>query len=117
MALATVAEYITEVRALLQDTITPYRYSDDEIVRALNMAVGDARRVRPDMFISYFEATLPNYSSASPSATVDIPEMYRLAFVYFIAGFMQLRDQEDTTDQRATVMINKFTSQLLVLPS
>lgn len=117
MALTTVANYITEVRALLQDTATPYRYSDDDIVRALNMAIGDARRVRPDMFITYFEGSLPNYSSASPSVAVDIPEMYRMAFVYFIAGFMQLRDQEDTTDARASVMINKFTSQLLVLPS
>jgi hypothetical protein len=117
MALATVAEYITEVRSLLQDTAVPYRYSSDEIIRTLNLAIGDARRVRPDMFIDYFDTTLPGYSSASPAVAVALPEMYRLSFIYFITGYLQLRDQEDTTDARATVLINKFTAQLTMLPS
>lgn len=112
MALTTVANYITEARALLQDQTAPYRYSDDEIVRALNMAIQDARRVRAELFQAYFDLSLPQYSSGATGATVDIDPMYRTSFLFYIVGAMQLRDQEDTTDARASNFLNKFVTDL-----
>ena len=69
MALEKVSDYITESRGLMQDEVAPYRYSDASIVGALNIAIGDAYRVRPDMWLNYYDATLPSYSAGSPSAT------------------------------------------------
>lgn len=117
MALSTVAQYISAARQLLQDKVVPYRYSDDDIVLALNLAIGEANRIRPDIFQAYMFTTLPSYSSASPSATVDVPDTYRMAFLYYIVGHNQLADQEDTTDARTSMLLNKFVAQLTSMPA
>lgn len=113
MALETVANYISEARFLMQDLVVPYRYSDAQIVSALNIAVNEAFRVRPDLYQAYYETVLPSYSAASPLVVVDVDRSYRMAFLYFVVGYCQLSDQEDTTDARSSQFINKFTSQLL----
>lgn len=112
MALDTVADYIARSRSLLQDSVVSYRYSDDDIVEALNDGIMEARRIRPDLFLSTFRTTLPVYSSGSTGVTVVIDQQYRMAFVYYICGQMQLRDQEDVTDTRAIAFLNKFSGQL-----
>ena len=117
MTLATVGDYVVEARRLLQDKNAPYRYSDNEIVMALNLAIGEGRRARPELFQQYFETDLPMYYADEDDELVDIPPMYRMAFLYFIVGHSQLADQEDTVDQRSAALLTKFISQLLSLPS
>lgn len=112
MALSTVANYISSARQLLQDEVTPYRYSDDDIVLALNLAIGEARRIRPELFQDYFFGTLPEYSSGTPGATVVVPDEYRTAFLYYIVGHNQLADQEDTTDARTSMLLGAFRAKL-----
>lgn len=110
--LDTVADYVREARTLLQDTVATYRYSDAELLSALNMAVQTARRLRPDLFIDV--DTLP-YFTAVDSTEFDMDQQYRLPFVYFMVGHAQMRDEEDTQDARAAAFIGKFTQQLLAL--
>lgn len=117
MALATVAEYLASARQLLQDETSPYRYSDDDIVLALNLAIGEARRIRPELFQDYFFTSLPSYSSASPGTSVAIPDEYRLAFLYYVVGHTQLADQEDTTDARTSMLLNAFIAKLTSMPA
>jgi len=117
MALSTVTQYISAARQLLQDEAIPYRYSDDDIVLALNLAIGEASRIRPDMFQDYMFTTLPTYTSGSPGDTVVVPAAYRMAFLYYIVGHNQLADQEDTTDARTSMLLNKFVAQLTSMPS
>lgn len=112
MALSTVADYISSSRQLLQDETSPYRYSDDDIVLALNLAITEARRFRPEIFQDYFFTSLPQYSSGVPGAAVDITDEYRLAFLYYIVGHCQLADNEDVTDARATVLLTAFRGKL-----
>ncbi|MGE0677767.1 hypothetical protein [Pseudolabrys sp.] len=111
--LATVSDYVTEARVLLQDTIAPYRYSDSELVLALSIAVQEARRIRPDLFLSYFGA-LPSFT-ANDSTAVPVDEQYRSAFVFYMVGRAQLRDDEGTQDSRAAAFIGTFRSQLLTV--
>lgn len=113
MALDTVQDYLDRARMLLLDSVAPYRYSDADLVEALNIGILEARRLRPELFKSYFRSSLPDYSASSPSATVDIDPQYRSAFVYYICGQAQLRDDENVQDSRAALFLNKFTSQLL----
>ena len=48
----TVADYAATARSQLQDLVgPPYRYSDDDIVGALNQALAEMGRVRPDLFL------------------------------------------------------------------
>jgi len=111
MALETVADLVDTVRVLLQDRIAPYRYETDQLVAALNIALQDARRIRPDIFLPSF--TVPTYSSANMSAVVVFPEFYKSALLYFMAGFAHMRDEEETMDTRIASYMLAFRSELL----
>lgn len=116
-ALDTVQDYVDRARVLLLDEVEPYRYSDTDLVEALNMGILDARRVRPDLFKSTFRSALPEFTTGNLNASVDIDPMYRTSFVYYICGQAQLRDDEDVQDSRAAQFLGKFMSQLLTVMS
>lgn len=115
MALDTVQDYIDRARVLLLDTVAPYRYETVDLVENLNMGILEARKLRPDLLKSYFTSSLPDYSTSNLNAAVDIDPQYRVAFVYYICGQAQLRDDENVQDSRAVTFLNKFTSQLLTI--
>lgn len=116
MALETVVDYAIEARRLLQDTVQPYRYSDENLVSALNMGLLEARRLRPDLFLnSGLRSSVPSFGAPIVAANVPLDQQYRAALVYYIVGQTQLMDEETTQDQRATIFINKFVSQLLTI--
>lgn len=111
----TIRDYIHAARILLQDTVdSPYRYSDDDFKLALNLAFDEAYRIRPDFF---FQITVPNFVEGDDTTEVPVPRGYQSAFLYYLCGHVQLRDQEDTQDNRASVFLNKFTAQLLTTAS
>ena len=113
-ALDTVQDYITAARRLLQDTVaTAYRYPDDNLVDALNLALLETRRLRADLFLKQ-NFTAPSFAlPADLTKAVPMNVMYRNALVYFMVGYMQLRDDESTTDSRAAALLGKFQGQLL----
>jgi hypothetical protein len=113
-ALSTVQDYIDAARFLLQDTTATYRYSDARIVEGLNLAVGELIRVRPDLMFKEIRAdTVAYYNEASPSVAVSIPVPYAMPTLYFVVGYTQLSDVEDTQDQRSMALIAKYTAQLM----
>ena len=109
-ALDTVQDYITSARRVLQDTVAPFRYADADMIEALNLAMLEARRHRPDLFLDSFDA-LPFFTAVAD--VVDMEPMYRGAFVYYLIGRMELRDDEASSDTRAGQFLNKFIGQLL----
>lgn len=115
MALDTVQDYIDRARVLLLDTVVPYRYSDADLVENLNMGILEARKLRPDLLRNYFTGSLPDFTTGNLSATVPIDPQYRVAFVYYVCGQAQLRDDENVQDSRAALFLNKFVSQLLTV--
>ena len=121
MALLLVSDYIDDVRVLLQDTVnSPYRYADADLIEALNRGILEACRLRPDIAMAMgwnFTGDPPQFSAGNESAPVPIPAPYKQAFIYYICGTAQLRDEENTQDARATVFLNKFISQLLTVQS
>ena len=108
-ALDTVGKIVDYSRILLQDTLEPFRYPTDQLIGILNLSIQDAKRLRPDLFLSS-PVDLPLYSLASDTIAVD--PQYRMALVYFVVGQAQLRDEEDTQDTRASVMLIKFAQML-----
>lgn len=108
----TLQDYITAVRILLQDTVDgAYRYSDDDMALAMTLAWSEAYRLRPDMFL--MNRVLPSFVGKPKTTSAGVPPGYQAAFMYYIAGWVQLRDDEATEDNRASQFLNKFTSQLL----
>lgn len=117
-ALETVGQYITESRRLLQDQVAPFRYPDADIVDALNIGLLEARRLRADLFLPLFD--LPWFNTGGTIDTnlpVPMDPQYRSAFLYYVVGRMQLRDDENTTDQRASALLTKFVGQMLTIQS
>lgn len=112
MALDTVAEMVDQARAITNDEVQPYRYSDDDMVLALNAACLESKRIRPDMWL-WPNNTLPNFVAPPDTTPVPIDEMYRMAFVYYMCGQAQLRDEEETNDTRAATFLALFKSELM----
>lgn len=119
-ALETVGQYLEEARRLLQDEFTPYRYEQDDLIDALNIALLEARRLRADLFLPAF--VIPWFDPlklTAPDLAKPVPmdAMYRQSLVYYMVGRAQLRDDESTTDARAASLMTKFTAQMLTIQS
>ena len=110
--LDSVESYVREVRTLLLDRRKPYRYSDSEILTALNTSLAEARRLRADLFV-YREGNHVPYFTAVSGEVVPIETQFRLAFVYGIAGHVLERDDEDVQDQRANAFNGMFYDLLI----
>lgn len=109
MALVTVEDYVREARILLQDLLVPYRYADTELISGLNMGLEQAHKLRRDLFLKY--ATTPEYPVLA-ATEVDIDPGYRRAVLFFMVGHAQLRDEEETTDARASAFLTSFAAQM-----
>jgi len=114
--LDTLGQVVLEARRLLQDEVVPYRYPDKDLVDALNIAILDARRLRPDLFLPVF--SLPFYDTATApnmAASFPIEAHFRMPFIYFVVGRMEIRDDEQTQDGRAVAFMTTWRQQLVTL--
>lgn len=113
-ALLTITDYIADARTLLQDTIPPYRYQDSELVVAMNVALLEGRRLRPDLFVFSRHASggVPSFQ-ANDGTNLDIEEPFRLAFLYGMCAHALTRDQEDIQDERAASFMHNFSNILI----
>ena len=117
-----VTSYVADTRSFLQDLIAPYRYTDDLIVGALNVAISEAARIRPDLFLDLkyqnrlnkgdIDDGMPALLLANDSTLVPIPAKYYQPAIWYIAGYLQFFDVADTQDARATAFIQKYHAAL-----
>lgn len=115
-ALDTVADYITDSRTLLQDVIAPFRYDDDSLLTALNTALLETRRIRPDLFVFKHHDKLPFFLN-NDTSPVELEHPFRLAIVYGLCGHALARDQEDVQDNRSSKFMGVFYDMMLGLKS
>lgn len=106
----TVQDFISAARILLQDTTAAPRYQDSEFQLALALAFDEAYRLRPDMFV---KVEAPLIINQPLTYEPPVPRGYQSAFLYYMCGHVQLRDDEDVTDQRASTFLTKFVGQLM----
>jgi hypothetical protein len=104
-----VADIIAGVRDIIQDLDTT-RYKDDSLIRAINQAVLEIRRVRPDYFIGAYHVPVTQYSALT--SEIQLPETCMPSLVKYVAGWAELRDDEYTTDGRAAALLTAFTTDL-----
>ena len=115
--LCTVQELVTDVRRLILDKIAPFRYDDDSIITALNIALLEARRLRPDLFVCRYGNHVPQFEAVSGDI-IPVESQFRLAFEYGVCAHVLLRDEEDVQDQRANTFLERFHDMLVgVRPS
>lgn len=114
--LALVSDYIADARVLLQDVVQDYRYDDASLVSALNIAMMDARRWRPDLFLGDLTDTnfalVGYFDVGDVDAPVQIEYMFRPAIVFGMAAHTLMRDSEDVQDARAKIFYSTFEYRL-----
>lgn len=115
-ALDTVADYISDGRTLLQDTLQPYRYDDPSLLVALNTILLEARRIRPDLFVYKHHEKVPYFTNVD-SSEVEIEQPFRLSLVYGLCAHALARDQEDVQDSRSSKFMGVFYDMMLGLKS
>lgn len=111
----TYEDVITRAREILQDTNNAqYRYSDQSMINAVNDAILEIQRVRPDLLLGVSfdpgDADLNNLTIELPVATTFFQSL-----VYMTAGQMMLRDDEFAVDARAVQLLNKGLAQLITV--
>lgn len=109
--LRTVDDYMTDARVLLQDQVVPYRYEDPSLLTALNVAILEGYRVRPDLFLSY-RGNLPTFTEVG-ATVVCIEQQFRLAFLFGLCAHAFVRDQEDIQDARYSEFMGTFYDILI----
>jgi hypothetical protein len=135
----TVTGYMAIARLGLQDGVSPYRYTDQTLLYALNIGLAEMGRIRPDIFLDLkYQRPLrkgdtddgypPGYLLAdiafqpdgitydtTKGAMVPVPVKYVSSLDWFISGWSQFLDVTDTQDARAQGFIAKFQSHLTTL--
>lgn len=112
MAGRSIKEMVEDARVLLQDTRSPFRYRQSELVTNLNSALMQARRLRPDLFIGRFGKEDFAYTADRLEEPFPLPAWYSEAFVEYMVGRAELRDDEFTNEGRAIALMNRFSSKL-----
>jgi hypothetical protein len=114
--MATVSEILRNVRAIIQDEQTPFRYSDTDLVQYLNEGLAAMYRIRPDLMVGQGWAAEARYSLPADAAT-DLPalvsEWYFAPLVDWISGRAFMRDTQYAEGGVAVALFDKMRAALL----
>lgn len=113
-----VSDLLDRVRQVLQDQdAAGYRYPTSDLVGYLNDFVGEAYRLRPDLFVGQYHAPLVDVTAASGTdySTVDfpLPRSCFVAAVHYVAGRAEVRDDEYSANGRAASFLQAATQMLM----
>lgn len=110
----TVKDAVDQARALLQDTVSPYRYSDDDLLAYLNNALAEAKRLRPDLFAPNISTTTFTYDATDLSAAtaLTLDDMFFPAVVDYMAAYAEFRNDQAVESGRAAIFTQMFAAKL-----
>lgn len=108
MAIA-VKRVIAEVRRVMQDTrLDAPRNTDQSIRGAMNMALQDMRRVRPDLFLSGLH-TVPDLITQT---TVPVEAMFISPLVHLTVAYVMMASNEYNNNGAAANFLTLGRGQL-----
>lgn len=107
----TVNSITNKARRILEDTLTPYRWSDDEIRDHLNDGILSLNRVRPET--RYVDSRLVDRIELPDGndETILIEDNFEAALVFYVVYRCYLNDDSDTVNsQLAEMYLSKFNT-------
>ncbi len=105
---------ITAARSIVQDLDSDdYRYTDEQFIAALNMAISEVRRLRPDAWAGTFLAAIVEVTALNLSDPWPVDDMFYNPVVEFLAAHVELRDDEFIQNGRAPALLQRFSQRLL----
>lgn len=114
-AYRTIGDMMVDVRVLLQDTRSPFRYREPDLYTSLNAALMQARRTRPDLFMGRFGSEDFSFDEVRKAEPFPLAPWYWEAFIEYIVGRSEMRDDEFSNEGRAVVFMNRFHAKMLSL--
>lgn len=113
-----------EVRATLNDTQAPYRYTDALLMQYYNTALREVFRYRPDAYIGNFTsgvltgAVITSYYTTDLGQTPATPfplddKLFYSPVVFYVTGRADLTDDEFADNNRAMTLLAAFRSMLI----
>lgn len=105
------SQVMDRARSILQDA-DKTRYTDDDLLGAVNDGLIEIRRIRPDLLLSVAFVT-DEKAIGDIADNLPVEDFAFQSLVYMAAGYMMLRDDEYSLDSRAVNMLNIGTSKLL----
>lgn len=111
--MATFSDIIDDARIILNDQYmdsnTVLRYTEAQLLVYARQAVIEARRIRPDLFLSNLTGSFPKFVETD---TVPMPDEYHAAIADYISHRAEMRDDEFEVDGRASSLFQKFKAGL-----
>ncbi|MDP9112281.1 MAG: hypothetical protein M3O20_01210 [Acidobacteriota bacterium] len=130
----TIDQCLIEARQMVNDSVAPFRNSDQTLVSYLNSALNAVYTIRPDAFIGNFSQGILSVTKiiqfdttdlqtidgganpTPPSPATPFPLDTRQFFnpvVAYIAGRIELADDEYVDTARSSQMLASFRQQLI----
>lgn len=107
-----VSDLVRRVRAALQDEYAPHRYTDQQIVDAVNDGLDEMAHRRADLFAFSTPVRFRPHYVTSVNSVIDIPANYRPILVDLVIADMMMREDEYANDGRAQTMLAAALSRL-----
>lgn len=111
----TLDNMVDEIRLMVKDRRVPYRWTQADILSAVNSGYRETKRIRPDIFLAPAgDLALPNFTEPDlgTAASIVVDEVFFMALVNFAVGKLQLGDDEFAVDNRAMSLLAQFERQL-----
>lgn len=128
---------LDEARVILQDSDSPFRYSNTVLLAKLNRGLQELARLRPDAFWEFFQTddiTVPEIvvldldpddepdefdpdedGQIALTEEFNVPMMFYTPLVYWVASSAELVDDEFTNDGRVMALMNQFKTMVVGL--
>lgn len=110
----TFAEILTDARVMLNDSAAGegevLRYTDPQLLVYARQAVMEARRIRPDLFLTQFTT---DFSTLALTDAAPLPDEYVAPVTDFVVMRAEMRDDEFAVDGRAAALVQRFRAGFL----
>lgn len=119
----SIDDVLFEARAIVNDLQVPYRNADATLVVFLNSALRALYSVRPDAFIGDFSSGVLSNNAVETYYTTDLgltpatafpvdDRLYFNAVVAYVAGRIEIADDEFADNTRSAQLMQSFLIQL-----
>jgi hypothetical protein len=107
--MSTLQSIINDARVLLNDS-DKNRYADTLLLTYANEALGEAKRIRPDLFIGTFKTALTGFALTDSS---PLPLEYEAYVKDYVIARANSQDDEYSIDGRASAFMQRFKTGLM----
>lgn len=122
----SIDDAIFEARAIVNDAVEPFRNTDETVLAYLNTALRVVYGVRPDAYIGDFTQGVTTTTPINTYYATDLDQnpptpfplddrIFFYPVVAYIAGRIELSDDEFTDTSRSQQLLQAFTQQMMGL--